>query len=107
MDLLVQTGLRQIEFSFLRLSFILGTHEEQIGYCFKIYDLNEDGFISKEEMLTMMGNCLFQNKNKEEEEGDEGVKVKLTIEVGRRAIFNEVIAFSAICLTPHLKQIPC
>ena len=32
-----------------------GTEEEQTEFCFKVYDLNEDGFISREEMLTMMG----------------------------------------------------
>ena len=48
-----------------------GTEEEQTEFCFKVYDLNEDGFISREEMLTMMGNCLYRN---EVEEGDEGIK---------------------------------
>ena len=44
-------------------------------YCFTVYDLNDDGFISREEMLTLMGNCLTKIKNNMEEEGEEeGVK---------------------------------
>ena len=53
-----------------------GTEEEQIEFCFEIYDLNEDGFISREEMLTMLGNCLLKNRSNNEFDGDEGVKVR-------------------------------
>ena len=62
-----------------------GTLPEQILYCFTVYDLNDDGFISREEMLTMMGNCLTKIKsNVMEEEGEEeGVKdlIDMTIRV--------------------------
>ena len=54
-----------------------GTVEEHIIYCFTIYDLNADGFISKEEMLTMLKTCLV--KSGMEEDGDEGVKVELVL----------------------------
>ena len=45
-------------------------------YCFNVYDLNDDGFISREEMLTMLGSCLTKIKNSvmEEEGEEEGVK---------------------------------
>ena len=46
--------------------------DEQIEYCFNIYDLNADGFISREEMLTMLKTCLVRQGL--EEDGDEGVK---------------------------------
>merc|ERR1712080_338455 len=32
--------------------FLKGSEDEQIKYCFTIYDLNGDGYISREEMLT-------------------------------------------------------
>lgn len=49
-------------------------------FCFNIYDLNEDGYISKEEMMTMMKNCFIVNSSEQEEEGD-GVKdlVEMTL----------------------------
>ena len=50
----------------------LGSLDEQIQYCFSIYDLNADGYISKEEMLTMLKTCLVRQGL--EEDGDEGVK---------------------------------
>ena len=48
--------------------------EEQTKYCFDIYDLNEDGFISKEEIMTMMKSCTVKS-GRTEEDGEEGVKV--------------------------------
>ena len=56
--------------------FLKGTEEEQTQYCFKIYDINDDGFITKEEMLTLMKDCMVrQGVTEEEGDGDEGVKV--------------------------------
>ena len=56
--------------------FLKGTEEEQTQYCFKIYDINDDGFITKEEMLTLMKDCMVrQGATEEEGDGDEGVKV--------------------------------
>ena len=46
-----------------------------MSYCFDIYDLNEDGYITREEMITMMNNCLFKIETNSEYDGDEGVKV--------------------------------
>ena len=45
--------------------------DQQIEYCFNIYDLNADGFISREEMLTMIKTCLVR------QDVDKGVKVFL------------------------------
>ena len=52
-----------------------GSLDEQVAYCFHIYDLNEDGYITREEMLTMMGACLTKVKSTQEDtEEDEGIK---------------------------------
>ena len=59
----------------LNFSIIPGSLSEQTLYCFSIYDLNEDGYISREEMLTMMGSCLSKVKGTQEDtEEDEGIK---------------------------------
>ena len=50
-----------------------GNDEEHIGYCFDIYDLNGDGMISREEMLTMLKTSL--GRQGLDEDPDEGVKV--------------------------------
>ena len=52
--------------------------DEQMIYCFTIYDLNDDGFISKEEMLTMMKTCLVKQGGNEDD-GEEGVKVTMEV----------------------------
>ena len=61
--------------------YVLGNEDEKIQFCFDIYDLNEDGYISKEEIMTMMKNCfVYRRAEREEEEGD-GVRdlVEMTI----------------------------
>ena len=63
--------------NFIYSIYLLGTVEEQTKYCFDIYDLNEDGFISREEMMTMMKACMFKTGNTEED-GEDGVKVTTT-----------------------------
>ena len=57
--------------------FFTGTEDEKIVFCFTIYDLNGDGFISKEEMITMLKSCLITGKGMEDDDGEDGVKVKL------------------------------
>ncbi|XP_058689120.1 calaxin isoform X2 [Poecile atricapillus] len=49
-----------------------GTLEEKMKYCFAIYDLNGDGYISREEMFQMLKNSLLIQPA--DEEPDEGVK---------------------------------
>ena len=53
--------------------FLLGKEKEQIKYCFTVYDLTGKGFIAKEEMITLLQNCL--NLTGQEEEGEDGIKV--------------------------------
>ncbi|XP_065587359.1 calaxin [Cyrtonyx montezumae] len=52
--------------------FLRGTLEERIKYCFKVYDLNGDGYISREEIFQMLKNSLL--KQPSEEDPDEGIK---------------------------------
>ncbi|NXJ76436.1 EFCB1 protein, partial [Trogon melanurus] len=49
-----------------------GTLEEKIKYCFEVYDLNGDGYISRDEMFRMLKNSLIQQPS--EEDPDEGIK---------------------------------
>ncbi|XP_069504549.1 calaxin isoform X3 [Ambystoma mexicanum] len=59
--------------------FLRGTLDEKIKYCFDVYDLNGDGYISREEMFHMLKNSLL--KQPSEEDPDEGVKdlVEITL----------------------------
>ena len=52
---------------------LAGTEEEHTRYCFDIYDLNGDGVITREEMLTMLKTSL--GRQGMDEDPDEGVKV--------------------------------
>lgn len=60
--------------------FFTGTEDEKIFVCFTVYDLNGDGFISKEEMITMLKSCLIMGKGMEDDDGEDGVKVKFVKE---------------------------
>ncbi|XP_060249370.1 calaxin isoform X1 [Ovis aries] len=59
--------------------FLRGTLEEKMKYCFEVFDLNGDSFISKEEMFHMLKNSLL--KQPSEEDPDEGIKdlVEITL----------------------------
>ena len=57
--------------------FLLGKEKEQIKYCFTVYDLTGKGFIAKEEMITLLQNCL--NLTGQEEEGEDGIKVNFLL----------------------------
>jgi len=52
--------------------FLKGVLEEKTKYSFSVYDLNQDGFISREEMFQLLKNSLV--KQPSEEDPDEGVK---------------------------------
>ncbi|XP_026738788.1 EF-hand calcium-binding domain-containing protein 1 [Trichoplusia ni] len=55
------------------LSVLLrGNTEERITYCFKVYDLNNDGFITKDEMFLLLRNSLLKQPG--DEDPDEGVR---------------------------------
>ncbi|NWT64548.1 EFCB1 protein, partial [Prunella himalayana] len=60
-----------------------GTLEEKMKYCFTIYDLNGDGYISKEEMFQMLKNSLLIQPA--DEEPDEGVKDLVEIALKKMA----------------------
>ena len=57
--------------------FLLGNEKEQTRYCFTVYDLSGKGVIAKDEMVTLLQNCL--NLTGQEEEGEEGIKVMLSL----------------------------
>ncbi|NXR08330.1 EFCB1 protein, partial [Semnornis frantzii] len=52
--------------------FLRGTLEERIKYCFEVYDLNGDGYITRDEMFQMLKNSLLRQPA--EEDPDEGIK---------------------------------
>lgn len=52
--------------------FLRGTLFEKAHFCFRVYDLNSDGFITKDEMFALMKNCLI--KQPQDEDPDESVK---------------------------------
>ncbi|GAB1606497.1 EF-hand calcium-binding domain-containing protein 1-like [Argonauta hians] len=52
--------------------FLRGNNEEKITYCFDVYDLNGDGYISREEMFQMLKHCLI--KQPTDEDPEEGIK---------------------------------
>ncbi|XP_013394630.1 EF-hand calcium-binding domain-containing protein 1 [Lingula anatina] len=66
--------------SFLNMEeFVNGMHiltrasmEQKKSYCFKVYDLNGDGIISREEMFQLLKPTLLKSSG--EEDPDEGIK---------------------------------
>ncbi|CAM4631817.1 hypothetical protein PO909_004935 [Leuciscus waleckii] len=52
--------------------FLRGTLDEKIKFCFDVYDLNGDGYISREEMFQMLKDSLVRQPT--EEDPDEGIK---------------------------------
>ncbi|NXU19962.1 EFCB1 protein, partial [Pardalotus punctatus] len=89
-----------------------GTLEEKMKYCFKVYDLNGDGYISREEMFQMLKNSLLIQPA--DEEPDEGIKDlveidhdhdgKLSFEDFEKAVRDESLLLEAFgpCL-PDIK----
>ncbi|XP_047520662.1 EF-hand calcium-binding domain-containing protein 1 isoform X1 [Pieris napi] len=55
------------------LSVLLrGSNEEKRTYCFGVYDLNSDGYITKDEMFLLLKNSLLKQPG--DEDPDEGVR---------------------------------
>ncbi|XP_067009300.1 calaxin [Anabrus simplex] len=52
--------------------FLRGTTEERTAFCFLVYDLNNDGFLTRDEMFHLLRNCLIKHPG--DEDPDEGVK---------------------------------
>ena len=40
--------------------FLKGKFEDKLRFCFRVYDLNGDRYIVKEEMFQMLKNCLVK-----------------------------------------------
>ncbi|XP_014239419.1 EF-hand calcium-binding domain-containing protein 1 [Cimex lectularius] len=53
-------------------AFLRGTLEEKTAFAFAVYDLNNDGYIVREEMFSLLKNSLV--KQPQEEDPEEGVK---------------------------------
>ncbi|VDI52603.1 Hypothetical predicted protein [Mytilus galloprovincialis] len=53
--------------------FLRGTIDELCKYCFDVYDMNSDGFISREEMFHLLKQSLIVPGN-EQDDPDDGVK---------------------------------
>ncbi|NWU98295.1 EFCB1 protein, partial [Upupa epops] len=49
--------------------FLRGTLEERIKFCFEVYDLNSDGFITREEIFQMLKNSFLKQRSEDAEEG--------------------------------------
>ncbi|XP_069702713.1 calaxin [Periplaneta americana] len=52
--------------------FLRGTLEERTAFCFLVYDLNNDGYITRDEMFNLLKNCLMKQPG--DDDPDEGVK---------------------------------
>ncbi|NXC69527.1 EFCB1 protein, partial [Anhinga anhinga] len=63
--------------------FLRGTIDGKTVYCFEVYDLNGDGYISREEMFQMLKNSLL--KQPSEEDPDEGIKDLVDIALKKMA----------------------
>merc|ERR1711976_88955 len=53
-------------------TFLRGNLEERTKFCFDVYDLNSDGYISREEMFHMLKTSMV--KQTTDEDPDEGIK---------------------------------
>ncbi|XP_041975782.1 EF-hand calcium-binding domain-containing protein 1 [Aricia agestis] len=49
-----------------------GSDDERISHCFAVYDLNNDGFITRDEMFILLKNSLLKQPG--DEDPDEGVR---------------------------------
>lgn len=87
--------------------FLRGTLHEKAGFCFRIYDLNADGFITKDEMFTLMKNCLI--KQPQDEDPEESVKDLMEIVLKKFDIDKDgkVDQIHTIFYLLHLIEITC
>ncbi|KAK6618027.1 hypothetical protein RUM44_002469 [Polyplax serrata] len=53
-------------------TFLRGTLEERAAFCFLVYDMNADGFLTRDEMMHLLRNCLM--KSPQDEDPEEGVR---------------------------------
>ena len=53
--------------------FLRGSLAERANFCFRVYDLNSDGVLTKDETFTLLRNCpIKQPQNEEPQEGGKG-----------------------------------
>lgn len=52
--------------------FLRGTLNEKAAFCFRVYDLNNDGFVTRDELFNLLRNSLI--KQPQDEDPDESVK---------------------------------
>ncbi|XP_047360761.1 EF-hand calcium-binding domain-containing protein 1-like [Vespa velutina] len=52
--------------------FLRGNLQDKTDFCFRVYDLNNDGFITKDEIFQLFKNCLIKQPG--EEDPDEGIR---------------------------------
>ncbi|KAJ3334656.1 EF-hand calcium-binding domain-containing protein 1, partial [Gonapodya sp. JEL0774] len=57
--------------------FLKGKVEEKVKFCFRVYDLNGDRFISKDEMYQMLKNSLVRAIDEDEDGVKELVEIAL------------------------------
>ncbi|KXS15214.1 EF-hand calcium-binding domain-containing protein 1-like protein, partial [Gonapodya prolifera JEL478] len=57
--------------------FLKGKFEEKAKFCFRVYDLNGDRFISKDEMYQMLKNSLVRAVDEDEDGVKELVEIAL------------------------------
>ncbi|XP_023423133.1 calaxin-like [Cavia porcellus] len=66
--------------------FLRGTFEEKMKFCFEVYYLNGDGYISREEIFEMLKNSIHQDSP---EETDEGIRELVDIIVTKMDYDND------------------
>ncbi|KAL2738116.1 EF-hand calcium-binding domain-containing protein 1 [Vespula maculifrons] len=52
--------------------FLRGNLQDKTDFCFRVYDLNNDGFITKDEIFQLFKNCLIKQPG--EEDPDESIR---------------------------------
>ena len=57
--------------------------------CFQVYDLNTDGFISREEMFHLLKSCLI--KQPSEEDPEEGTKELIELTLKKMVCLNQYL----------------
>jgi Ca2+-binding EF-hand superfamily protein len=60
--------------------------------CFDVYDLNSDGYISREEMFHMLKNSLV--KPTSDEDPDEGIKDLVEVCIKKMVPYSLLVTFS-------------
>jgi len=68
-------------------TFLKGNIDDHIRFCFNVFDMNADGFISRDEIFHLLKNCIIKQPN--DEDPDEGVKDLVDITIKRMDFDND------------------